>query len=188
MESPEYKKNDGFCYENMYIAITLLSSLLHIHQKNIFHCDIKPENVAISWGFGQVNEKGQKKYTASIIDFGLSGDDKMIQSGGTRVYFSPEQESSTITKALAQKSDIFSMGIVLWELFSKDNIHSRSHNDIVRGTLQVFSLKVDADPNYICRYITHHMLRCLEFDPSRRPTANELLSAFSEVGKMYFNL
>lgn len=190
--SDEYKNKKGFCYENMYIAVSLLSSLATIHSRNIFHCDIKPENIALSWSYGQKTEKGEKKYTANFIDFGLServtyGSEK-INSAGTPMYFSPEQANNSLERKTAQKSDIFSVGLVLWELFSGDNIHSRSNNDIMRGTFQVFTLKMQLDFNYLGPSIANYIARCLASNPVERPTAEELLLQFSTIGKNYFSI
>ena len=95
------------------IVRQLFSGLAYAHQKGIVHRDIKPENIL-------VDEQGRLK----IADFGLarmSNDEKLtLKSGvvGTPGYMSPEQiRGEKITTA----SDIFSAGIVAWELFTGEN-------------------------------------------------------------------
>jgi serine/threonine protein kinase len=75
---------------------------------NIVHCDISPQNVLVS-------RSGEVK----ITDFGVSraaiqkGNQEVIR--GKYAYMSPEQVTG---QALDGRSDLFSLGIVLWELLS----------------------------------------------------------------------
>lgn len=82
-------------------------ALDYIHKKNIVHRDIKPSNIMIL-------EDG----TAKVTDFGVTRDlnsATMTNDGslvGTIAYASPEQDS----KDLDGRSDIFSLGIVFYEI------------------------------------------------------------------------
>lgn len=93
------------------LCIRLCEGLDHLHQNNIVHRDIKPANFLFSRDGSQVK----------IVDFGLSKSNAswrtrwMKESGGTRLYMSPEQ----LTKQkLDARSDIFSFGITMYELFT----------------------------------------------------------------------
>jgi len=92
-------------------AIDIISNIClaldYIHKKNIIHRDIKPSNIMIL-------EDG----TAKLTDFGVTRDlnsATMTNDGslvGTISYASPEQDS----KDLDGRSDIFSLGIVFYEI------------------------------------------------------------------------
>jgi len=93
------------------LCIRLCEGLDHLHQNNVVHRDIKPANFLFSRDGTQVK----------IVDFGLSKSNAswrtrwMKESGGTRLYMSPEQ----LTKQkLDARSDIFSFGITMYELFT----------------------------------------------------------------------
>ena len=93
------------------LVIPVCEGLRVAHQQGVTHRDIKPENILID-----------KNGTLKISDFGLAklkGGSLISLGGGpkgTPAYMSPEQ---TETKELDQRSDIFSLGVVLYELITR---------------------------------------------------------------------
>src|SRR5947209_6147985 len=90
-------------------ARQILSALRFAHRNGIVHRDIKPHNVLVD-GEGRVK----------VTDFGIAraGASQMTEAGsivGTAQYLSPEQAKGT---AVDQRSDIYSLGIVLYELLT----------------------------------------------------------------------
>ncbi len=89
----------------------LAEGLDFLHQHDIVHRDVKPGNFLFSRDGTQVK----------IVDFGLSKSSAswrtrwMKESGGTRLYMSPEQLQK---KRLDSRSDIFSFGITMFELLA----------------------------------------------------------------------
>jgi len=96
--------------ETLRIASDLLDALDHAHQQGIIHRDVKPANVVLS------------AQGAILLDFGIaraviaSGTDQLTRSGiavGTSTYMSPEQ--ITAVTDIDHRSDVYSMGCVLYE-------------------------------------------------------------------------
>lgn len=88
-----------------YVAWFMLTALQHCHSKQILHNDIKLENILLSNSGDLV-----------LIDFGLACrvvNDDCRQMGGTRYYLPPEV---AITRKRYPVSDVWALGIVLWEL------------------------------------------------------------------------
>jgi len=101
----------------LFLTCEVLKALQFAHSRvdhhdrpmNIVHCDISPQNMLVSYA-GEVK----------ITDFGISraamqatGTHKVVR--GKYAYMSPEQVEG---RDLDGRSDLFSMGIVLWELLA----------------------------------------------------------------------
>ncbi|HVO74744.1 MAG TPA: serine/threonine-protein kinase [Ignavibacteriaceae bacterium] len=107
------KENKISLDEKLKLLDQLLQALEAAHQNQVVHRDIKPENIL-------VNSKLQLK----IADFGLAlilNETNLTQKSsivGTPSYMSPEQIRGEI---LSTQSDLFSTGIVAYELFTGRN-------------------------------------------------------------------
>lgn len=108
-----------------HVITCVLEGLVAVHQTkdqdgnllNLIHLDLSPGNILISFA-GEVK----------ICDFGVATTSKiatiMSQNGeirGKLSYMSPEQAAG---KPLDQRSDIFSAGIIFWELLSGRKMYS----------------------------------------------------------------
>jgi serine/threonine-protein kinase len=96
------------------ISIRLAEGIDFLHQQGIIHRDIKPENFLFSRDMSKVK----------IVDFGLSKTSGgwasrfLKEKGGTAKYMSPEQVEQ---KSLDVRSDIFSFGMTIYELFAGEH-------------------------------------------------------------------
>ncbi|HEX6104150.1 MAG TPA: serine/threonine-protein kinase, partial [Gemmatimonadales bacterium] len=99
----------------------LADALAYAHAKGIVHRDIKPENVLLSTAGG---DPGVTPH-ALLADFGVaraletSASDRLTETGlalGTPAYMSPEQSLGDAT--LDARSDLYSLGCVLYELLT----------------------------------------------------------------------
>jgi len=110
------------------IAIQICEGLQAAHDKGIIHRDIKPSNMLLD-SHGRVR----------IVDFGLAsvrGSEQLTKTGstlGTIGYMSPEQVRG---QEVDHRSDLFSLGVVLYELLTKQNPFKR---DSEAATLKAVS-------------------------------------------------
>ena len=154
------------------IARQLCAGLAAAHAKGVLHRDLKPANIMLD-GRGQ----------AIITDFGLAAFTDQAHGAeirsGTPAFMAPEQLSG---KEVTEKSDIYALGLVLYELFTgkraftaetlADLVRSRAAGDVSRPSSHV----KDLDP-----LVERVILRCLEPEPSNRP-ANALAVAAALPG------
>jgi serine/threonine protein kinase/tetratricopeptide (TPR) repeat protein len=104
------ERSDITIEEAVRIVSQVASGLSKAHEKGIVHRDIKPSNIIIT-------KDGQAK----IVDFGLAkleGRTRITRTGsslGTVAYMSPEQARG---EEVDGRSDIFSLGIVFYELLT----------------------------------------------------------------------
>jgi len=98
------------------IFTTLALALYYCHQKGVFHRDVKPGNVMIS--VSKIEKQEQEKFTVKLIDFGVAcfGVEESFfdTSRGTEDYAAPEMLLHKPYQA--SKCDVFSLGMVLYEL------------------------------------------------------------------------
>ena len=97
-----------FSKEQIHTMVTqLFETVAYLHKKNIFHLDLKPENIIISDKTGNIK----------LIDFGFSYSDGQVPlHAGTKKYVLPEQNLQT--KNVSLKNDLYSLGVIIIELYT----------------------------------------------------------------------
>lgn len=143
------------------IARQICAGLAAAHKLGVIHRDLKPSNVMI-------DEDGN----ARITDFGLAAlaedvDEDDLRSG-TPAYMSPEQLAG---RQLTIKSDIYSLGLVLYEIFTgKRAFEASTLPELLRLRRSDIT---PTSPSSIIRnldtVVERVILRCMEKDPDRRP-------------------
>ena len=120
-------------HERLRLMIDVCSAVHHAHQKGVIHRDIKPSNVMVTLHDG--------KPVAKVIDFGVAKaigqklTDKTVYTRffsmiGTPLYMSPEQaEMSGLD--IDTRSDIYSLGVMLYELLVGTTPFDRGRLDSV---------------------------------------------------------
>lgn len=91
------------------IFMEILDALSYLHKKQIYHRDLKPDNIMVTY-------KGDN---VKIIDLGLAGSDNLqdnLKNAGTPKYSAPELQNNA-NKA-DQRADIYSLGLIILEFFT----------------------------------------------------------------------
>ena len=107
--------------EAVHIAVSVAGALDYAHAHGVVHRDLKPENILIQTG------------EPLVADFGIAlavsnaGGARVTQTGlslGTPQYMSPEQ--ATGDRTIDRRSDVYSLGAVLYEMLVGDPPHTGS--------------------------------------------------------------
>jgi len=148
------------------IASDMAGALAAAHDAGVIHRDLKPENVLIKMD-GSIK----------VVDFGIaqiegSEASRLTRTGfalGTPAYMAPEQLLGTPVDA---RVDVFAWGVVLSEMLSG------------RHPLDKSAGGQPAGKSAVATTLTTIIGRCLQPDPTARPSARDLLRALgSATGK-----
>ena len=135
------------------ISRQLCAALAAAHDEGVLHRDLKPANIMLD-GRGRVK----------LTDFGLAAVAEV--RAGTPVYMAPEQLAG---EEVSVQSDIYSLGLVLYELFTGQRVFTAdSFDDLSRqhqsGMTTSLTRSGEFDPA-----VDRVIHRCLERNPSKRP-------------------
>jgi serine/threonine protein kinase len=174
----EYLDTHGEYADRKQLSIILCGVLRSLHSKNIVHQDLKPEQVMLV--DDELGRKTKLGYRIILSDFDWSiPDGNIVQAVGTPFYKSPEHYKNQVPNV---KSDIFTLGIMIYELLTGRNPYNLddepSDEDLCK---RVLSGKIYSEPRKINDEIDEEinkiLLRCLEVNPEKRPTIEEIQGA-----------
>ncbi|XP_037473903.1 uncharacterized protein LOC119349909 [Triticum dicoccoides] len=152
------------------IVIGICQGLHYLHQNNIVHSDLKPDNILLD-----------DNLVPKITDFGLSRCFRPMQSQtftvnicGTPGYFAPECWNGEITHRL----DIYCLGIIITEVLTGQRL---SLNDNVDKVVESWSAILEKPQQDVqleqVRVCVEIAMKCMEINPARRPDTQHIISA-----------
>ncbi|XP_061460632.1 serine/threonine-protein kinase Nek8 isoform X2 [Rhineura floridana] len=149
----------------LHFFVQILLALHHVHAKQILHRDLKTQNILLD----------KHHMIVKIGDFGiskiLSSKSKAYTVVGSPCYISPELCEG---KPYNQKSDIWALGCVLYELASLKRAFEAANLPalvlkIMSGTFAPISDRYSPELRQL-------ILNLLNLDPSKRPQLNEIMA------------
>ncbi|PSS08197.1 Serine/threonine-protein kinase [Actinidia chinensis var. chinensis] len=155
--------------KRLIIAMDAAFGMEYLHGKNIVHFDLKCENLL-------VNMRDPHRPVCKIGDLGLSKvkQHTLVSGGirGTLPWMAPELLSGK-SNMVSEKIDVYSFGIVMWELLTGDEPYADMHcasiiGGIVNNTLRP-KIPTWCDPEW-----KSLMESCWSSDPSERPSFAEI--------------
>lgn len=161
--------------EALNYTLQIAEGLTHAHKAGIIHRDIKPANLFVT-----------NQARVKILDFGIAkvADVDITKTGmvfGTLAYMSPEQ---TLGKSIDHRTDLWSLGVVLYEMltkqrpFARDSDHALFYAIQHEGPAGINALRPE-----IQEEVDRAVLRLLEKEPARRyDSADTLIKTLQNIG------
>lgn len=158
-----------------------LAGLEHVHtttktRKGIVHCDISPYNLFATY-------EGATK----LIDFGIARvgtkAQRAMEVRGRYAYMSPEQ---ALGRPFDQRADIFSIGVVLWEVIAGQRLFRRRDDETTKQALLTMRVPRLAElENVTVPDGVDEIIRmALQRDPAQRyPSAQAMRDALAVVAQ-----
>lgn len=162
------------------VSIQICKALSFLHDKNIVHGNLSPSCILINQnnevkiaGFG---------YASSLVDNIQNTNDINLQSND--IYKAPEQ-SGRIKNQINHKVDIYTLGIIFYEMltgqtaFSSSNTLKLSHNLIAKNVPFVSSL--NSEVPFVISYIIKRMMAKNQDD-----RYSQILSVYADLNKCLY--
>lgn len=157
--------------------------LAHLHAKGWIHCDVKPDNFLIDVETAEIK----------LIDFSIAQRAKKGQGGGllsglfgktivkgTRSYMSPEQIRA---KSLDARSDVYSLGCVMFELLAGKPPYSGANpDDLLMKHLRSSIPNLAASNERVTSEFALLVQRMMAKSPDKRPSSMyDVIKEFRDV-------
>ena len=144
----------------LQLAVDICSAILHLHNNNIIHGNLKSSNVLLS----TLNER----IRAQISDIGISHT-KPTQMSSIN-WMAPEQINK---EKLSSKTDIYSLGMILWAIATRSTPYHEK--DQALQTLLIKEGITPEIPTTTPAHLTAIIKKCWEKRPANRPTIKSIL-------------
>ncbi|KAK9842862.1 hypothetical protein WJX74_003558 [Apatococcus lobatus] len=152
------KRQFGWYARGQQIALDIVRGLVFMHSKSMVHLDLKTSNILLS-----------RDGTAKIADVGLARiltrADTQVSAEGTFEWAAPE---ILMGQACSEKADIYSLGVILWEICTGEHPKLRS--------LRPFRCPEELPANAAAA-----LTACRAPDPKDRPSARHLFAQLASL-------
>ena len=155
----------------VHLGLHLCSALHYLHRHDVLHLDLKPSNIV------------SESRLAKIIDLSIARPPGRGREGaGTSQYMAPEQVTGD---HLSPATDVWGVGAVLWEAATGEEPFNADDEDDDEPSYEQLERRVVPIRSYrrVPAAFAKVVESCLEPDPARRPTVEELTKHLTALAK-----
>jgi serine/threonine protein kinase len=165
-------------FDLLIMAQQAASGMIYLEENSIIHRDFALRNLLVN--------KTDGKYTVKVSDFGMS---KLTERG----YYLSDDKAIPVKWSAPEvieygrstsKSDVWSFGICLWEMFSYGKLPytGMSNTEAAQKVLKGYRMEAPED----CPAEVYNIMkRCWEREADRRPTFKELMTMINQLLQQY---
>jgi serine/threonine protein kinase len=150
------------------LGLELCSALHYLSTQDVVHLDVKPSNIIMGAPPRLIDLSIARSVEAAA---------RLDHVTGTDAYLAPEQADPPHSGTPGTASDIFGLGVTLYEALTGERPYRDGSRDKKAPPEDVWPQLVDAPtplPRNIPEIVARPILACLDPDPGSRPTAAEL--------------
>ncbi|RIB12263.1 kinase-like domain-containing protein [Gigaspora rosea] len=156
--------------DKLRIAEEITLGLLFLHTNNIVHLDLHSKNILVHEGKMMIADFGRSKNESSIVTSGGHGVPAYIEP---QCYINPSYKRN-------KKSDIYSLGVILWEISSgKPPFESTLQREAV--AIQIYKGERETPIENTPEYYVELYQRCWDTDPAKRPETEFIHDALENL-------
>jgi len=152
----------------LQVALDTARGMTFLHLGRIIHRDLKSPNLLLD-----------AKYRVKVADFGLARTkaiNTMTGQCGTFQWMAPEVIGSN---HYTEKADVFSFGIILWELVARQVPYAGMNAVQVSVQVMAKGLRPEIPPRCPAAY-SHLIQECWDTDPNKRPSFTDVVKRLEQ--------
>jgi hypothetical protein len=154
----------------------ICAGLAAVHARGVLHRDLKPANIML-------NKGGQPL----LMDFGIAGANAVHGAGnnsreGTPAYMAPEQLSAADATDASIATDIYALGLVMYEVLSGERLMSGTTiHDLRERHVAMHAIVPAALGQTVSLQLQQVVVRCLDPQPSTRPASAHAVASMLQT-------
>lgn len=155
--------------EAVDIIYGICNALNHAHEANIIHKDLRPGNIIIN----TMRENNEQNFEITLISFGIVHILKYNLNESNKVidmlYYSSPELSGAIKKSVDERSDLYSLGVLFYQLLAKNlPYQGESASSIIHKHVAQIPLSVIEKNPKIPPILENIVFKLLEKEPEKR--------------------
>ena len=167
------------------IMLQIANGMCYLHDMKVAHRDLKPGNVVVSLP-NDSTLKNLGCLEVKLLDFGISKvevkDSPEVPTGrskmGTRGYMAPEAMANQLSEVDALKADVFSFGMMCYEILSNKRAYT---GKMLRDYVRFLENKRPELPKTCSKDLKSLIHECWSSEPLNRPTFLDIFERLRKV-------